>query len=811
MTSTRYLTSISLAALALGAPAAAFAQDVADASDTSKDIVVTGTRVAGRTKLDSTAPVDVFSGASLQQQATPQLATAIANIAPSVTFPRPSNTDGTDAIRPATLRGMSPDQTLVLVNGVRAHTSALVNLNGSVGRGSQAVDLNTFPTVALDGLEVLRDGASAQYGSDAIAGVVNLKLRQADHGGGANVSYGLFGTNFTGVYGSHSVIGEPSIDVSGWQGIKLGEGGFLTVSGDYQHTSATNRADNDPRVAGNPVTARTGDPNVFQGSGFANFGKQLSDVWSVYGWAGYQYRNTASAASPRLTTAYSSAAFSGISSIYPNGFLPLINTHSKDLNTALGVKGQVAGWSVDAKVSYGRNKIDFWTNNSVNYTYGARSQTSFYDGSLTYDQWVGGVDVAKKFDVLSGLNVAWGVEARREGYKIGQGEFASYGSGGVNTTVGLGAQGFSGFKDTDQIKAHRSNVSAYLDLDQQVTEKLRLGAAGRYEHYSDFGDTGTWKASGRYDFNHNFALRSTISTGFRAPSLGQQYFTSTAYVLSTGPVTVNGVTFPINTPLPTGTYGSTSAIGKALGGQPLRPEKSANFSAGGVFRFGGLDVTVDGYLIKVRDAITLSENLSVTNAGVAAVLAGTGVSSARFFINGVHTTTQGIDAIAHYKHRTQSFGIFDLTVAGNVNKINVDSIPTNTATLANPPALLQRNRIQTITRGTPGEKISGTLDWSKGKIGATARVTYYGNVVNPSATDASLDAPTGPRAITDLELRYQPTDTALNLALGANNLFDVYPRANIATVNTTGAATYSAYTPWGVNGRYLYVRASVKW
>jgi iron complex outermembrane receptor protein len=812
MTSTRYLTSISLAALALGAPALAFAQDTADAADTAKDIVVTGTRVAGRTKLDSTAPVDVFSGASLQQQATPQLATAIANIAPSIDFPRPSNTDGTDAIRPATLRGMSPDQTLVLVNGVRAHTSALVNLNGSVGRGSQAVDLNTFPTVALDGLEVLRDGASAQYGSDAIAGVVNLKLRQADHGGGANVSYGLYGTNYTGIYGSHSVIGEPSVDVSGWQGIKLGEGGFLTVSGDYQHTSATNRADNDPRVAGNPVTARTGDPNVFQGSGFANFGKQLSDVWSVYGWAGYQYRNTASAASPRLLSAYANpVTFSGISSIYPNGFLPLINTHSKDLNTALGVKGEVAGWSVDAKVSYGRNKIDFWTNNSVNYTYGAGSKTSFYDGSLTYDQWVGGVDVAKKFDVLNGLNVAWGVEARREGYKIGQGEPASYNSGGVNTTVGLGAQGFSGFKDTDQVNAHRSNVSAYLDLDQQVTDKLRLGAAGRYEHYSDFGDTGTWKASGRYDFNPHFALRSTISTGFRAPSLGQQYFTSTAYVLSTGPVTIGGVTYPINTPLPTGTYSSTSAIGKALGGLPLRPEKSMNYSAGGVFRFGGLDVTIDGYLIKVRDAITLSENLSVTNAGVAAVLAGTGVSSARFFINGVHTTTQGIDAIAHYKHRTQSFGIFDLTVAGNVNKINVDLIPTNTATLANPPVLLLRNRIQTITRGTPGEKISGTLDWSKGKIGATARVTYYGNVVNPSSTDASLDAPTGPRAITDLELRYQPTDTALNLAIGANNLFDVYPRINPTTVNTTGAATYSAYTPWGLNGRYLYVRASVKW
>jgi iron complex outermembrane receptor protein len=817
MTSTRYLTSISLAALALGAPALAFAQDIAAAADADagKDIVVTGTRVAGRTKLDSTAPVDVFSGESLHQQGTPQLATALANVAPSIDFPRPSNTDATDAIRPATLRGMSPDQTLVLINGERAHTSAVVNLNGSVGRGSQAVDLNTIPTVALDGIEVLRDGASAQYGSDAIAGVINLKLRKADHGGGATVSYGMYDTSYTGVYGKHSVTGEPTVDVSGWQGFKLGDGGFLTVSGDYQHTSATNRADNDPRTtASNPgtVDSRTGDPDVFQGSGFANFGKDLSDSWSLYGWAGYQYRNTISNATTRLASSYNgvTATVAGISSLYPNGYIPQINTHSKDLNTALGVKGDLAGWSVDAKISYGMNKVNFWTINSANYSYGAASQTSFYDGSLKYDQLVGGVDVAKKFDVLNGLNVAWGAEARRETYSIGAGEYASYGQGTANPTASVGAQGFGGFKPTDQVNAHRSNVSAYIDLDQQVTEKLRLGAAGRYEHYSDFGSTATYKVSGRYDFNHAFALRGTISSGFRAPSLGQEYFTSTASVLSSVPLTIGGVTYPINTPVNTGTYASTSAIGKALGGQPLRPEKSINYSAGGVFRLGGLDLTIDGYLIKVRDALALSENLTTANASVAAVLAGTGVSQARFFINGVHTTTQGIDAIAHYKYRTANVGTFDFTLAGNVNRITVDSVPTNTATLANPPTLFARTRILTISEGTPGEKVTGTIDWAKGKIGATARVTYYGDVVVPQTT-AAYDFASGPRAITDLELRYEPKETALSLAIGANNLFDVYPRANPTTVNTTGAGTFPAYTPWGVNGRYLYVRAGLKW
>jgi iron complex outermembrane receptor protein len=812
MTSSRFLTSISLATLvvAVAVPSLALAQ--APAQDDQKDIVVTGSRVVGRSQLDSTAAVDVFTGASLQQQGTPQLATAIANLAPSIDFPRPSNTDATDAVRPATLRGMSPDQTLVLINGVRAHTSAVVNLNGSVGRGSQAVDLNTIPTVALDGLEVLRDGASAQYGSDAIAGVINLKLRKADHGGGANISYGVYDTNYTGTYGKHSVTGEPTVDISGWQGFKILGDGFLTVSADYQHTSATNRADNDPRSTAyypGTVDSRTGDPDVFQGSGFANFGKSLNDTWSMYGWAGYQYRNTTSSATLRTPVGNSYGQY-GITSLYPTGFIPQINTHSKDLNTALGVKGEIGGWSVDAKISYGMNKVDFWTINSANYSYGANSQTSFYDGSLKYDQTIGGVDVAKKFDVLSGLNVAWGVEARRETYSIGAGEPASYNTGTAYPLAASGAQGFGGFKNTDAGNFHRSNVSGYIDLDQQVTQKLRLGVAGRAERYSDFGSTATYKVSGRYDFSHAFALRGTISSGFRAPSLGQEYFTSTASVLSSVPLTIGGVTYPINTPVNTGTYSSTSVIGKALGGVPLRPEKSINYSAGAVFRLGGLDLTVDGYLIKVRDALALSENLTTANASVAAVLNGTGVSQARFFINGVHTTTQGIDAIAHYKHRTDAFGIFDFTLAGNINKLTVDSVPTNTATLASPPTLFARTRILTMEEGTPGEKVTGTLDWTKGKIGATARVTYYGNVVVPQ-TLAANDFATGPRAITDLEVRYQPSDTALNLAIGANNLFDVYPRANPAAVNTTGAGPFPAYTPWGVNGRYMYVRAGLKW
>ena len=804
------LISIGLAdSAAIAAPAQAGEQEV-PAQTGEPEIVVTGSRVVGRSRLDSTAPVDTFTSESLQQQGTPELATALANLAPSINFPRGANVGATDAIRPATLRGMSPDQTLVLINGVRAHASALLNLNG-FGRGAQAVDLNTIPTVTLDGVEVLRDGASAQYGSDALAGVINLRLRRADHGGGANVSYGFYDTHYTGAYGSHSVTGEPTWTASAWQGVRIFGDGFLTLSGEYQNRSATVRSDNDPRpTAAMPgtVDSRFGDPRVLQGTGFANFGKPLTDNWDLYGWVGYQYRNALASATLRIPSAY--AAY-GITSIYPAGFNPQVNSHSKDLNSALGAKGNIAGWAVDLKVSYGRDAINLWTKNSVNYSYGPGSQTSFYDGSLTYDQLIGGTDISKKFDVLKGLNVAWGVEGRRESYKIGAGEPASYNFGTAFPRAGGGAQGFTGFKDTDKISVDRSNISAYVDFDAQITEKLRLGLAARGEHYSDFGETATGKLSARYDFSEALALRGTVSTGFRAPALAQQYFTSTASVLSSGPLVINGVTYPTGTPVSTGTYASTSDIGRALGGQPLRPEKSVNYSAGGVLRLGGLELTIDGYFIKVRDALALSENISTNfSTQVADILNPYGVTQARFFINGVHTTTRGIDAVLHYKQRTNAVGTFDFMLAANVNKITVDSIPTNTSTLNPAPTLFARNRVLTISQGSPGQKATGTIDWRDGSLGATARVTYYGNVTFPAAL-AINDVQTGARAITDLEIRYQPPEKGFSLALGANNLFDVYPNANPSTVNTTGANTFADYTPWGFNGRYLYVRAGFNW
>lgn len=790
--------------LAFAAPPA-FAQDTAepqaDQAPPPEDtqIVVTGTRAQGRSRLDTASPVDVLSGAALRNQGTTELGAALAAIAPSIDFPRPSAVDGTDAIRPATLRGLSPDQTLVLINGVRANASALLNINGSVGRGAAAVDLNTIPATALERIEVLRDGASAQYGSDAIAGVINVRLREARSGGGATATYGFYATDIDTARGSRSVTGEPAFTASAWQGIGFGEDGYVTLSGEYLNREATNRADFDPRVTPSRVTGRFGDPAVEQYTGYINAGTGIGDNFKLYGWFGYQDRDSRSAAFPRLP-----AAAAAVSGIYPNGFLPIINTKSTNANGALGIKGDLAGWDVDLNVAYGRNKIAYYTRNSANYAYGNASPTSFYDGALIYDQWVAGLDVSRKFDVFQSLNVAFGIEGRREGFKITPGEPASWNYPATGAVPGQapGAQGFGGFSPLNAIERSRKNVSGYLDIEAQITDKLLIGLAGRGEHYTDFGDTATGKVSLRYDIAPWFALRGTASTGFRAPSLQQQYFTSIASVVQNG------------SPVLTGTFPSVSVVGAALGGLPLEPERSTNLSVGTVIRSGGFDLTIDAYQIRLRNQLALSENIQASfSPQVAALLASTntGAQAARFFINGLRSRVRGIDAVAHYRLPTGDAGTFDFTIAGNLNQTKVDrsSIPTSTGTINPAPILFARSRILTIEQGTPGQKVTGSIDWSLDKLAITARASYYGDVNQPGTTPAA-DIHSGRHTITDLELRYQALKGA-QFALGVNNLFDVYPDYTIAANNSTGVVGFPYYSPFGFGGRYVYARLGLSW
>ncbi|KQW84016.1 TonB-dependent receptor plug domain-containing protein [Brevundimonas sp. Root1279] len=778
---------------------AASAQDAApqDAAAVD-DVVVTGTRAPNRSRLDTLAPVDVVTAETIQNRGTTELAAALAQSVPSLTFQRPSVVDGTDSIRPATLRGLSPDQTLVLLNSTRRHASALVNVNGSVGRGSAAVDLNTIPTAALNQVEVLRDGASAQYGSDAIAGVINLRLREADHGGGATFTAGQYFTSVnTARTGGRDTEDGQTLTAAAWQGFGLGEDGFLTVSAEYLQRDPTNRSDLDPRVTPPAVTARFGDPEVEQWTLFANAGIDLSPTWEAYGWAGYQDRDSEGAAFPRLASNVNNVA-----AIYPNGFLPKIAINSQDLSLAGGVRGEAAGWATDINLVYGRNALDFRTEDSLNATYGADSPTSFDSGSLIYSQLVFGADVTRPFEVgLYGpLNVAAGLEARQETYEIEAGQPESYNRGplGGNTALAGGAQGFPGFQPSNEVDEDRTAVGLYLDLEAPVTEQFTIAGAVRFEDYSDFGTSTTGKLSARYDFNDAFALRGSISTGFRAPSLQQSFFTSTASVVQDGVV------------VETGTFPATSVVASVLGAEPLDAETSVNYTLGAVFRLGDFDLTIDAYQIDIEDQIVLSENINRSfSPQVASLLDPLGVQAARFFLNGVDTTTQGVDVVGHYRLRTEDQGDLDLTLAANFNDVEVTRIPTSSSVLNPVPPLFGRSRIETIQQGTPDTKVSANADWTYNRWGVTWRATYYGDVLQPGSTPAS-DYSTGDKTVFDFEGRFQPNDR-VTLALGVDNAFDEYPDAVPAALNSNGVLGFPFYSPFGFNGRFIYARVGLNW
>jgi iron complex outermembrane receptor protein len=458
MRDTRSLNILRAAiAAALGTCVAPFAlaqdQAATPAPDENVDeVVVTGTRVATRTRYESLSPVDVLPAATLEKQGTTELAEALSTVAPSLDFPRPSITDGTDHIRPATLRGLAPDQTLVLVNGKRRHQSALVNVNGSIGRGSAAVDLNAIPMAAIESVEVLRDGASAQYGSDAIAGVINLRLRDAREGGDASLTYGQYDTEVETERGSRHEDDGATMTASGWVGLPLGAEGFLTLSAEYRDRDPTSRGDFDSRVPGSPVTSRYGDAEVRDITGYVNAGVPLSDDWQIYGWAGYQNRDGNSAAFPRIFNDPRN-----VPAIYPNGFLPLITTDIDDVAVGWGVKGALGGWDADISLVYGMNDVHYGVDHSLNTSYGAASQTEFDAGSMTYDQFVFNAGIVHGFEVglPEPLNLALGVEARRESYSIEAGEPASYDRGPV-VGAPAGAQGFPGFQPANELDKDRT-------------------------------------------------------------------------------------------------------------------------------------------------------------------------------------------------------------------------------------------------------------------------------------------------------------------------------------------------------------------
>ncbi|KQQ88447.1 TonB-dependent siderophore receptor [Massilia sp. Leaf139] len=823
-TTKKTVLALSIAAMFAGT-AQAQTQDTAT-EGTAATVVVTGTRVANRSALDTAAAVDIISADTLKNTGTTEMNQALSVALPSLNFPRPSLTDGTDTIRPATLRGMAPDQTLVLVNSKRRHASSLVNLNGSVGRGSAAVDMNTIPTAIVKNIEVLRDGAAAQYGSDAISGVINLRLRTDRDGGEASVTYGarfteydLFnetvpaGGTWSGPASRERADGQ-SATLSVWKGLPLGETGHLTIAAEYKDQSRTERAGYDmrsqyPRLTNgafdprentiNRFNAWYGDPEMQQTTVFANAGNDLGNGIKVYGWASVQERDARSGGYFRTPQ-----DARNVPAIYPDGFLPLISPKVQDLSLTGGLTWTLGDWDLDGSLGYGRNKMQFQIENTLNRSLGAASKTDFDAGGFAYDQLVLNLTGVRKVDMAglsSPLNIAVGTEVRREGYELFAGEPDSYRYGGVTLPNGLpsaaGSQVFPGFRPANEIDTHRTAAGAFVDVEANITPQLLASVAVRAEHYSDYGNSLAGKLAGRYDFTKSFALRGSVQNGFRAPSPQQQYFTSTSTNF------VDGIPYEITT------FRPTDPVAVALGAQPLDAEKSVNLSLGAVLRFDRVSLTVDAYRIKIRDRIILSENLLQTNVRDYIVAQGfTGVGGGRFFINGVDTTTDGVDIVMNWPLNAGAAGRFDATLAANFNSTEVTRTPATAqlAALFPAPVLFDRVNIIAIEEGQPKNKFSANLNWKLGQWGATARATRYGKTMTPG-TSAALDFPLGAKTVVDLEARYALTPK-MTLALGADNVFDQYPETLPPALNTTGNTPFSNYSPFGRSGRFVYARAN---
>ena len=788
---------------------------------TFTDQVTVGSRAAGA-DAERAVPVDVITRDQIVSSGYTELAQLIQSLAPSLNFPRPTISDGTDTVRPATLRGLGPDQVLVLINGKRRHQSALVHLNDSVGRGSTGVDLNAIPVAAIDHIEILRDGAAAQYGSDAIAGVINIVLS----GGVARPavtstiggSIGSFAGNRCSPDGLSCVVGQSIgfadgglVDLGGSWGIAAGRGS-VTVAAGYRYHNRTNRASFDPRdqiVAGDAGTSavsqpnhRWGDPDTRDTMTFVNAHLPLNaaDTRFVYAFGGVSSRAANSAGFYRRALDARNWP-----QIYPLGFLPLIEPAVLDVSSTLGIRGVHHAWTYDLSGGYGRNSFAFTIGDSLNVSLGPGvppNKTRFDAGTLLLGQFVGNVDVSRPVAVgrwSRPLNVAFGAEYRREHYQIQAGEPDSYGDGGVLNQFGsraaIGAQVFPGFRPSNAVNESRRSVAGYLDVEGDLRTWLRLGAAARTERYSDFGSTVDGKVLARVRPDRRLVVRGSVSTGFRAPSLAQSFFSSTAtnfLNLGQGLVPVESLTLPVDSP-----------AAQVLGAAPLTPEQSRHLSGGVVITpASALGITVDYYRIAIDDRIVLSGNF--TAPPIAALLAPFGANSARFFTNAIDTRTTGGDVTATY--RLPLGGVSDLRLRAGYNYTRtriVGAIATPAELVGFESVLFDRIEQRRLECGQPRDSARLGGEWHRNRLGVNLDVNRYGEYCSFTLQPAD-DQTYSAKWLTDVDVVYRTAGYLL--AAGAHNLFDVFPDRNTTVNSFSGIQTFPRQSPFGMNGRTVYVR-----
>lgn len=793
------------------------------ASTSMNEVVVVGSRSEPRTLLETAVPVDVISGKEISNSSQENVGQILQYIAPSFNSTQQTISDGTDHIDPAALRGLGPDQVLVLVNGKRRHTSALLNVNGTVGRGTVGTDLNAIPASAIERIEVLRDGAAAQYGSDAISGVINIVLKQQV--GVANIS------SQTGITTEgDGAMGKVGVNY----GFKVGDKGFINVTGEFSDREATNRSGDytgtvygDARdssldaffaqtgLGGRRVMA-IGNSAGRNGQVFFNAALPIAGGGEFYANGGFSFRKGLANGFYRFPKDQNRVVLS----IYPNGFSPEIHTDILDRSLTLGVRGEKNGWKFDFSNSRGSNGFDFTVKNSNNASLGAASPLTAYAGGFRYGQNTTNLDISRKLKVGFDLNVAFGAEYRLERYEIVAGEEASYVNGGQESQPGIngsaGIQVFPGFQPQNELNKTRTNTAGYIDLEADLTEAFLLGVAGRFESYSDFGDNFSWKAVGRYKINKDISVRAAFSTGFRAPSLHQFFFSN----LSTQFITIGATQVPVQV----GTFNNESNVARAFGINALKPEVSQNISAGLTIRpIPALSLTLDAYNITIKDRIVLSGRFDAADYPFLTTL---GAGAAQFFTNAVDTRTQGIDFVANYLLDLGKSNL-TLTAALNLTETKVEGgIKTPPLLAGKEDQLFNREEISRLEVAQPRSKLVLSALYEIGKFAFTLRSTRFGEVeyIHPNDGDPAnwavndltgvaetRDQLFSAKFITDLDITFKATNN-IRLSLGANNLFNIFPDKHVHSGNISlGRFVYSRrVSQFGVRGTFIYAKVGLK-
>jgi iron complex outermembrane receptor protein len=807
------LASALLAALNHAGAQEAAGPVAANPADAATKVVVLGSRSSAKTALDTAVPVGLINIKDMQAAGPLELGKLLQTLDPSFNFTSTFISDGTDIIRPATLRGLGPDQLLVLVNGKRRHQQALVNVQQTVGRGSAGTDINAIPLSAIHHIEVLRDGAAAQYGSDAIAGVINIVLKTQ-----------ITETQVSGTVGTTSKGDGDLVSGSANTGFALGaDGGFLNLTVEGRRRGETNRAGLDTlRVDPPRVTQRIGDSLAKDAYLWWNASVPLDKSSEFYAFGGVSKRTGDSAGFFR-----SKGDGRTVPAVYPNGFLPNIMTTVRDASLALGYKRELANdWNFDVSVNYGHSELGFHERNSINVSYWyepkpgggiyADSPLEANTGKLKFDQATFNADVRGPLEIGGAkLSLAGGVEYRRDNYAIEAGDPVSYQYGRTNNpaikifdqTGGIaasGAQGFPGYTPGTAVDAGRHNVALYLDAEHNLTQQLLLAAAVRFEKYSDFGNTTTGKLSMRYDPSRIIGFRGSVSSGFRAPGVQQKFYSSVSTNLNTAGVLTETLTAR-----------EGSAVTKAFGISPLKQETSKSGSIGMILRpAASFSVTADLYRTNIDDRIVFSSNiapesgacLTLAACPIKAILDPLKVGQAQFFTNAIDTTTDGFDLVAEH---TSKWNDAKLVLSGQLgfNQTKVKNRHSQSPVLTG-AQLFDDSQVTLIERGQPRQHHVIAADYTVGPWNLNTRANYYGEVQGQGFTAPFIQT-WDAKWLVDLSLRYAFTKR-LSVSAGSNNIFNTYPtewdKTRAAPFPQLGFTHCWETCPIGINGRSGYVR-----